>query len=200
VDALLSWLASLPSWALHCALAATAAIENIFPPFPADTVVAAGSFLAARGNGSLLGVAVSVWLGNVLGAMAMYVIGRRYGANALMKRLGGVEAEAKVRALYARHGLWALFISRFLPGVRAIVPPFAGALRIPATRVAVPLAAASAIWYGVIAFLGFRFGRDLETITRQISQFSRTTGAIAVAVVLAAAAVIVWKRRRRPPP
>jgi membrane protein DedA with SNARE-associated domain len=197
VDALLSWLASLPPGALYLALAATAAIENIFPPVPADTVVAVGAFLAARGTGSLVGAAGSIWLGNVLGALLMYFAGARMGSGALMARLGGAEAEAKVRALYGRHGLWALFVSRFLPGVRAIVPPFAGALRLPLAKVMLPIAAASAIWYGVIAYIGYRFGRDLDAIKRLTANFSRGAGLAAVVVVASVALVLLWRRRRR---
>ncbi|PYP66245.1 MAG: alkaline phosphatase, partial [Gemmatimonadetes bacterium] len=80
MDSLLAWLTSLPIGTLYVALAAVAAIENVFPPIPADTVVALGSFLAARGKGSVIAAFTATWLGNVTSAMIMYGIGRRYGA------------------------------------------------------------------------------------------------------------------------
>ncbi len=195
MDALLQWLSSLPPFALYAALAATAAAENIFPPLPADTVVAVGSFLAARGAGSLLGAATSIWAGNLLGAVGMYFVGRRYGSGALMKRLGGADAEARVATMYAKYGVWALFVSRFLPGVRAIVPPFAGALRIPLAHVIPVMAFASAIWYGVIAWIGFRFGQNLEQMKTLIGTATRTSGLIAVGIVLIVGVIIWWRRR-----
>ncbi|MCC7053821.1 MAG: DedA family protein [Gemmatimonadaceae bacterium] len=195
MEALLQWLASLPPLALYLALAVTAAAENVFPPLPADTVVGVGSFLAARGSGSLVGAAVSIWAGNLLGAVGMYLVGRRYGSGALMKRLGGADAEARVAALYARYGIWALFVSRFLPGVRAIVPPFAGALRIPLAQALPVMAVASAIWYGTIAWLGFRFGQNVDQLQALIGRATRTSGLIAVAIVAVAVAVIWWRRR-----
>lgn len=196
MNALLGWLASLPEWALYLSLAVVAAAENFFPPLPADTVVGVGSFLAARGSGSLFVAAASIWAGNVLGAVGMYVVGRRYGSAALMKRLGGDAAEARVAKLYATYGIWALFVSRFLPGVRAIVPPFAGALRIPLARVLPAMAAASAIWYGAIAWLGFRVGQNLDELQSLISSATRTSGGIAVAIVLIGAGIFWWRRRR----
>ncbi len=196
MTALLQWLASLPVWALYIALAAIAAAENVFPPLPADTVVGVGSFLAARGSGSLVGAAVSVWAGNLLGALGMYFVGHRYGSARLMKRLGGVDAEARVARMYATHGIWALFVSRFLPGVRAIVPPFAGALNLPLSHVIPAMAVASAIWYGAIAWLGFRFGQNLEELQSLIGKATRTSGLIAVAIVVVIAGVIWWRRRR----
>ena len=65
---LFAWLTALPPLALYAALAVTAAVENLFPPFPADTIVAFGAFLAARGDASLPGAFLATWLGNVAGA------------------------------------------------------------------------------------------------------------------------------------
>jgi membrane protein DedA with SNARE-associated domain len=196
VNALLQWLASLPTWALYSSLALIAAAENVFPPIPADTVVGVGSFLAARGSGSLLIAATSIWAGNVAGAIGMYFAGRRFGSAVLLKRMGGAEAEARVARLYASYGIWALFVSRFLPGVRAIVPPFAGALKVPLGQVVPAMAVASAIWYGAIAWIGFRFGQNLEQLETMIGTATRASGLVAVAIVVLAAAVIFWRRRR----
>jgi membrane protein DedA with SNARE-associated domain len=197
VNALLQWLASLPTWSLYSALAVIAAAENVFPPLPADTVVAVGSFLAARGSGSLIGAATSIWAGNLLGAVGMYFVGRRYGSGRLLKRLGGADAEARVAKMYASYGIWALLVSRFLPGVRAIVPPFAGALKIPLRQVLPAMAAASAVWYGAIAWIGFRFGQNLEQMQSVISSATRTSGIIAVVIVAVVGGVLWWRHRRR---
>jgi membrane protein DedA with SNARE-associated domain len=197
VNALLAWLASLPEWALYASLALIAAVENVFPPFPADTVVGVGSFLAARGSGSLLVAATSIWAGNLLGALGMYFVGRRFGSSAMTQRLGGADAQARVSKMYASYGVWALFVSRFLPGVRAVVPPVAGALKVPLRQVVPAMAIASAVWYGAIAWLGFRFGQNLEELTQLIGATTRTSGLIAVAIVIAAAVFIWWRRRRK---
>ena len=47
MDAILGWLLTLSPATLYTVIAATAALENIFPPFPSDVVVAFGSFVAA---------------------------------------------------------------------------------------------------------------------------------------------------------
>ena len=196
MSALLHWLASLPVWALYSSLAVIAAAENVFPPLPADTVVGVGSFLAARGSGSLIGAAVSIWAGNLAGAIGMYFVGRKYGSERLMKRLGGADAEARVAQMYASYGIWALFVSRFLPGVRAIVPPFAGALNVPISHLIPAMAVASAIWYGAIAWMGFRFGQNLDELESLIGRATRTSGLVAIGIVVMVAAVIWWRRRR----
>jgi membrane protein DedA with SNARE-associated domain len=198
VEAFLDQLASMPVPALYAALAVVAALENVFPPVPADTVVAFGSFLAARGQGTALGVFVSTWAGNLAGAMLIYGVGRRYGAERLERRMLGdraAEAESRLRDLYGKYGLTALFLSRFLPGVRAIVPPLAGALRVPAVRAAVAMGAASAVWYGAISYLAFRIGADWDQLSGAVSRYGRV--AAITGSVLALLAVATWLLLRR---
>jgi len=200
VQSLLDWLTSLPLGALYLALAAVAATENIFPPVPADTVVALGSFLAARGQGSVWAAFLATWIGNVGGAMAMYAVGRRYGAERLDRRLLGDKgpgAEQRLHRLYGKYGVAALFASRFIPGVRAIVPPFAGALRVPPLRAAVAIGGASVIWYGTVSYLGFTLGGNWQRVQHLIMEYGRVL-AIGAAIVLLLG-LIVWRTRRRKP-
>ncbi|PYP80161.1 MAG: hypothetical protein DMD35_05255 [Gemmatimonadetes bacterium] len=86
---LVEWLSHVPLSVLYLLMAAFAAVENVFPPVPADTVVALGSWLAARGQGSAFWAIFATWVGNVAGAGAMYVVGRRHGT-AWMHRRGGM--------------------------------------------------------------------------------------------------------------
>ena len=193
---ILDWLSGLPPAALYLALAVTAGLENVFPPLPADTVVAFGSFLAARGHGTAAGSFLSTWAGNLAGAMLMYYAGRRFGAERLARRLGGgAGAQERLRGLYGRHGVWALALSRFLPGVRALVPPFAGALRVGPVRAAAAMGLASAIWYGAITWLAFQVGASWEELAVRVASWGKLVGIVAAA--LAAAAVLVWYLRRR---
>jgi membrane protein DedA with SNARE-associated domain len=192
---ILDWLTSLPPAALYLALAVTAAAENIFPPLPADTVVAFGSFIAARGKGSALGSFLSTLIGNVAGAMLMYGVGRRFGAEWVRRKMSGA-AEERMRAMYGKHGTWAIAISRFLPGVRAVVPPFAGALRIPPLTAMLAMAVPSAIWYGLITYLAFTVGSSWEELAARIKDVGRWIGIGAVVVVAIVAAIFFVRRRR----
>jgi membrane protein DedA with SNARE-associated domain len=196
---LVDWLTGLPIGALYLAIAIIAAIENFFPPVPADTIVALGAFLAARGHGTALGSFVATWIGNVGGAMVMYAIGRRFGAERLDRRfLGerGPAAESRIAALYGRYGIFALFLSRFLPGVRAVVPPVAGALRVPPIRAAAAIGLASSIWYGLITYAGFYLGSDWESVLATMREYGTIAGIVA-GVVLTIGVLVWWMRSRR---
>ena len=198
MDAFTHWLTGLPTALLYIALGVVAAIENFVPPIPADTIVALGSFLAARGHGSALGAFMAVWIGNLGGAMIMYALGRKYGAERLERRLMGDKgpgAERRLESLYGKYGLGALFVSRFIPGVRALVPPFAGALKVPAGRAALAMGSASAIWYGIVSYVGFRAGADWEALKGVLARYGKVLAI--VAVIIAAIGVAIWWLRVR---
>ncbi|MFL5560078.1 MAG: DedA family protein [Gemmatimonadaceae bacterium] len=191
------WLTALPPAVLYLVLAVVAAVENVFPPIPADTVVAFGAFLAARGHATLPGALLSTLGGNMVGAMGMYGVGRRYGAARLERRLAASQSAKRLQDLYGRYGALALFVSRFLPGVRAVVPPFAGALRIPAWRVLLILGSASAIWYGTITVIAYRVGADWPALEARMKdwQHSLVIGA-ALVTAIGLATWLVFRRRK----
>jgi len=199
VQDVLAWLSGLPPAALYAALAVVSAAENIFPPLPADTVVAFGAFLAARGQATVVGAFLATWFGNVAGALLVYMLGRRYGAqfaHQWMSRFGGVANEARLQSMYARRGILALFLSRFIPGLRALVPPFAGALRVPPLRATLAIAVASAIWYGIVTVIAYRVGSDWATLQARLREAGVTAALIAGALVMVAVAWYLIRRHR----
>lgn len=198
-QAILDWLVTLPATTFYIVLAIVAAIENLIPPFPADLVVAFGSFLAAKGQrGSLFLVALSTWSGNVAGAMLVYALARRYGAERTERRLAGKHAESwdrRIHQLFDRYGSLAIFVGRFIPGVRAMVPAVAGAVRSPVLKTALLIGTASAIWYGGLTYIAYRVGSSWETLRDSIGKYS--TGAGIVGAVVLVAGVVTWQLRRR---
>lgn len=200
IHSLTGWLGDLPLGSLYVAIAVLSAFENFFPPFPSDAVIAFGSFLADRANGNAITVFLLGWLGNVAGAGVTYTLGRRYGAKVFLRRIekyAGPDAESRIKKLHKKYGFWGLFVSRFLPGVRAIVPPFAGAMKLPAFKVMLSVATASAVWFGLITFLAFRAGDNWDLVQRYLIRSGKVAGAAAVGIVVLAIGIWLWKRYAR---
>ncbi len=199
---LVAWLdrlAALPEPALYAVLALAAAAENIFPPLPADTVVAIGAFVAARGAGSLPGVLLATMVGNLGGAAAMFYAGRHFGRDwltARAARFGGESAMARVQTQVQRFGLPAIVVTRFIPGVRAVVPPLAGALQLAAIPTLTAMTLASLLWYGIITALAFAAGAELEAFLGVVQRSQRVAG-IGAAALAAVVLALWWVRRRR---
>jgi membrane protein DedA with SNARE-associated domain len=198
MSGLLAWLTGLPLAVLYPVMAIAAAIENVFPPIPADSIVALGSWLAARGEGSVMGAFLATWVGNVGGAAAMYYVGRQHGAGWMHRRfpaLGSERNEKRLEAMYGKYGILALVVSRLIPGVRALVPPFAGAFKVPPFTAITAMAIASAVWYGIISYVAFNADAEFSQLVRVVKE-SGTIVALVSTGVLAIVAVVWFVRRR----
>lgn len=201
MERLAEYLGGLTPGALYALLGVLSFIEGVFPPMPADLLVALGSFLAAR-QGANLYVTIAVIVGGMsLGCSVVYWLARRYGSvwmHAQLKRFGVDSAERQLEALYGRYGLGALFIGRFVPGLRMFVPPVAGMLRVPFVRAITLITVASILWYGLIAALAFRVGSDWEMFRFAIERLLRRVGLTAAAFFALAALVgwAAWRQRR----
>jgi membrane protein DedA with SNARE-associated domain len=145
-----------------------AAIENVVPPVPADTFVLLGAFLAAAGRADPVMVFLFTWVANVGSAVGVYGLAHRYGKSFFATPAGHWLLKPRqleqIGRFYERYGTPAIFLSRFLPAFRALVPVFAGVTHVPLRRVIGPLAVASALWYGALVYLGALAGRNWSAI------------------------------------
>jgi membrane protein DedA with SNARE-associated domain len=197
-EGLVTWLAGLPPVAVYGAIALLAAIENVFPPFPADTAIALGAFLAHRGITSPTLVFAVTLVANVAGAMAMYHLAARHAERLFGSRLArrflpeaGMDF---VRHEYRRFGLPGLFLGRLLPGFRAVVAPFAGLIHLGPIRAGIPIALASALWYGGLVYGAALLGERFDTIRALLGGINRTLGVVALVALVA---IALWIRHRR---
>jgi membrane protein DedA with SNARE-associated domain len=185
---------------VYAVLGALAAAENVFPPLPADTIVGVGAFLSHYGTVDAAAVFAVVWAANVIGALSVYAAGRTIGRQFFTGRVGrrllNPARLARLEVLYRDHGTWGIFASRFLPGVRAVVPPFAGIAGVPVVRAALPLIVASAVWYGAITVVVVTFATSIEQIVRFVDHSNRIVAGVVVVIALSVG-VAVWLRTRR---
>ena len=181
-------------------LALLAAVENIVPPVPADTAVALGAFLSHRGVTSLPLVYAVTLLANIGGAAGVYFAARRYGRRLFSTRTGqrllSPSALAVVEREYLRFGIVGIFFGRFIPGVRAVVPPFAGLANLGPWRALIPMATASAIWYGGVALIGAAIGAEWSRISVILGEVNQTLAIVAVVAALIVALVVIRRRRQ----
>jgi membrane protein DedA with SNARE-associated domain len=197
-ERLLDALASLPTLPTYLVLMALSALENVFPPAPADVAVALGAFLAHRGELSAPLLGVVCWLSNTASAAWLYLLARRRGPRFLREgwgaRLMPEHERVVVERMFRRHGALGIFLTRFLPGVRAAVLPFAGAFGLSPARTLLPAAFASAVWYAFLIVAGTLLGRNWESVKSVVGDVSRVLGLVAVAAVIVAA---WWYRRMK---
>lgn len=173
----------------------------MFPPVPADTAVALGAFLSVGGRISAWGVFGVTWTANVATATVVYfaarVAGRPFFKGPVGNKLLRPTALARLERWYVLHGTWAIFASRFVPGVRAVVPPFAGVAGLGAVRTLAPMALASALWYGGITFVAATAVRNVDQIVTFVRTLNRGALVGGVLTFLAVLGVVLVRRRAR---
>jgi membrane protein DedA with SNARE-associated domain len=186
---------------LYLLLGVGAALENVIPAAPADTFVALGGLLAALGRLDAVAVFFVTWTFNVGSALLVYRLGYRRGRPFFETGWGRHILNAhqldRMARFYARWGRPAIFFTRFLPGVRSIVPVFAGVTHQGWLPVALPIATASAIWYGGLVWLGVWAGSNLDRLGELLDGINLGLGIVALVLVLGGFAWW-WRTRRRP--
>jgi len=98
----------------------------------------------------------------------------------------------RVHAFYERHGKKAVFICRFIPVIRGIASLPAGISRMQKRYFVTYHTLGSAIFCFGLAYLGFSFGRHLDSITPVIHKWALAVVAAAIVLV----AILLWARRR----
>ena len=199
IETLIEGLAAQPPLLIYLIVGLGAAIENIFPPVPADTFALFGAFLAAQGQADPRIVFAAVWVCNVATAMLTYELSKHYGKRFFATRVGRWVLHPgqleQVGRFYARWGHAAIFFSRFIPAVRAVAPIFAGTTHQPFWRTFLPLTVASGIWYGVIVWVGATAGSNWEAIRATLEPYN--TALAIVGGVLLVGIAFWWRKSRR---
>jgi membrane protein DedA with SNARE-associated domain len=199
-DQFLAWVAGLPRVGVYGVLVALSAIENVFPPVPADLAVVLGALIAQRGPGTAYGLGALCWIANTVSSAGMFFYARSHGRTFFdqrwVRRLMSPQAVHALEKAYARHGLWGIFFSRFLPGIRAAVTPFAGLLGVSAARALAPAAIASAIWYAFLIVVGSALGLNWDRAKAVVGDANRVLAAVSVLATVAVA-LWLWKQGRR---
>lgn len=199
IEQILQQLSQWPPILVYIVIGVGAAVENFVPPIPADTFVLLGAFHAAAGRGNTWIVFFVTWLSNTGSALLVYLLAHRYGKAFFDKPFGRMlinhHQMKQIGRFYERWGVPAIFMSRFFPAFRAMVPVFAGVTQVPLTRVLVPMALASALWYGFVVYIGTEAGRNFDAVMKFFDRFS--TVLLVIAGVLFVAFGFWWWRSRK---
>ena len=172
-------------------------IEALGVPVPGETAVILGGFAAASGRFSIVAVIIVASAGAIIGDNIGFVIGRR-GGRAVLSRPGRF-AEERRRVLevgdpfFERHGGKAVFLGRWIAGLRIWASWLAGASSMRWPTFLVWNALGGIAWATSVALAAYYGGNGAKHVFSQI-------GIYGIPVAAAVFAVFVWwwwRRRRR---
>ena len=168
-------------------------LENLFPPIPSEVIMPLAGFTAARGQMSILGVILAGTLGSIAGNAVWFELARAFGkarTRALAERYGrwvglGPEEINKAEDTLRRNGPVAVFLGRFMPGVRTAISVPAGLVELPRGVFYVWTALGTLIWTSGLALGGY-------ILEDQFHKVADWAGPIGFGILGAALVVIGW--------
>jgi|SRR5580658_648297 membrane protein DedA with SNARE-associated domain len=184
-------------WAVALALLG----ESAGVPVPGEFTLLLASFLAYSAHQLHLGWIVVVATGAAtLGGCLGYALGY-YGGRPLLDRYQNAfrispATMKRGEDMFARHGAAAIFLSRFIFGLRTFAGPLAGVLRMPWQAFALFNFLGAAVWVTVVASAGYFFGQHWHTLLRTMQRFNIAVLIVAVVVIL----YLWWRHRHRSTP
>ncbi|MGN6730711.1 MAG: VTT domain-containing protein [Candidatus Binatia bacterium] len=172
-------------------------LEQMGLPIPSVPLLIAAGALARAGRMNLMFAVALAFVAIILADLFWYSLGR-YRGGRILKLLCRISLEPdscvrRTENLFVRHGVLALLVAKFVPGLNTAAPSLAGIFRMPARRFMVFDALGAVFWVVTVTSLGLILGDQLEEIALR-------WGGWLVAVLAGGLAVyILWKliQRRR---
>jgi membrane protein DedA with SNARE-associated domain len=164
-------------------------VENLFPPYPGDTVTFIGGYLAGTNLLTFPLVFISASLGCLAGAMILYVLGKNKGRGIFLRNKGKIFNKAqleKVENWFKRYGEKVLLLSRFLTGIRSVVALIAGVGNVNVRKMTGYTSISIVLWNSIILFSAFKVQKNWREILGMIQVYNKVVLAIVVLIV------IVW--------
>lgn len=183
-------------------------LGNVGVPVPEETILALGGYLAWSGQLRFSFVVVVGIVGAVLGDSLGYWVGCRHGPRAIDRYagqwLGRPDLVERAQRLVARRGMLAVFVARFVPGLRFIAGPLAGATGMPLRQFAVANVLGAAVYVPLVTAAGWAVGYGLgDYLERLRYVVGAVENLVFSAVVLTVLGTLLWRagkalRSRRP--
>ena len=155
-------------------------------------------YLIWQGRLEPLPVLLTAIASAVLGDNLAYWIGRRYGRVALTRFLKiGPERIERVQGLVLRYGMLAVFVARFVAGLRFMAGPLAGSTGLGPAALLRRQSARRPVYVPIAVGAGYAVGYGLGDRIERLRRF--TGGAEHVllpAIAVAVLGVWLWRARR----
>jgi membrane protein DedA with SNARE-associated domain len=177
------------------AVAAIIGLECVGLPVPGETALLAAAIYAGTKHdfniNAVIGTAAAAaMVGRVIG----YIIGRKFGSPLLLRYghyVGLTAGRIKLgQYLFLRYGGKIVFFAQFMPVLRTLAGPFAGANLMPWRNFMVANTVSSAVWAASYGYAAYWLGGEFERLQ------GRTVVPLVFIAVIALIVAGIFVRRR----
>jgi membrane protein DedA with SNARE-associated domain len=171
------WLSHLAAFAVdvlqatgYVGLFLLMAGESMVLPIPSEAVMPFAGYLVSTGGMTWTGAILASSLGSLAGSYLGYLMGRfgllpivvRYGRYVLVQP----HHVERAHAFFGRRGAVAVFLCRFIPGVRHVSSIPAGSARMPLGPFLAASVLGATLWNTLLLYVGYKVGQNADAIAR----------------------------------
>ena len=164
---------------------------------PGETALIAAGVYASKGHLSITGVIAIAAAAAIIGDNIGYWLGREGGRRLLLRyallRRFSERALPPAERFFERHGGKAVFLARFVGGVRVTGAWMAGITRMTWWRFLAWNAAGGIVWAVAVGLIAYFVGKAAADAIARYGVYAAIAGGILV--VVAIAVLHVWRRR-----
>lgn len=200
-DSFLGRILELPPLVLWVFFCFSNFLENVFPPWPGDTVTVFSGFLSSSQDSplSFFSVVLATYFGNLLGALVMYFFGERIlqflkrSKFPFLSALYQEENLQKTLIWFRKHEIVVVLLSRFSAGIRFFVSIVAGMSKMNIIKFVLLYSFAISLWCGLLLLGGSLLGSNWNQIIVMLSYYNRVIGFVILCFIL----YFLYKLRRK---
>ncbi|MCK5841496.1 MAG: VTT domain-containing protein [Candidatus Sabulitectum sp.] len=175
-------------------------VETLFPPFPGDVLYIAISGLGVSRNIPVLVLWLPGFLGCVVSTFILDSMGRSSKLEkleSLIIRTSGKHGFERSKRLLARHGVWMLILSRFVPGVRSLLVVAAASSGMKKSSVLAYASLSAAFWYVLMVLAGVVLGAELNLAADFMAKLTTVLLMATLTAVVIGGVVIIFRMKKR---
>ncbi len=169
-------------------------------PLPGDLLIAFQGYRSSIGEANVVEAGITAILAVQLGSTILYLVSRRLGRT-LLFRYGHFVRLNETRLLQAerwiqRRGAVAVFVGRWIPGLRTPTSMIAGTFAVPFSQFMLYTTLSAISWCSFWLMMGYLLGQRLAQVAGYFQQGSY----LLLGAVLLGAVLLALHQRRRPQP
>jgi len=176
-------------------------LGNVGLPVPEESILVLSGYLAWRGDLRLPVVIVVGTISAAAGDIIGFWIGRKYGPAAIDRYRHSLlvkpERLESVRRFLNRYGAFAVFTARFIPGLRFMAGPLAGAAGMRPSAFVPGYLVGAAVYVPYAVGIGFGLGYGVGQYAEGLRHvFGRVEYVVLIGTTIGVALVLGWRLLR----
>ncbi len=175
IDQFLDYLFAYGPFWVYLVIFVACFVENLFPPFPGDSFIAAAGGLIAVSRLDFLVTFLIVIAGGISSVMLLYFFGKNYGRDYFMRKdfkYFSADDILKMEQKFSKWGVLILIFSRFVVGLRAVLAIVAGIGRYRALKMLIFSVVSYILFTSLVMYIAFKLVENFERIEYLFKTYS----------------------------